>query len=77
VTDASGKALSGVSVKGTWSGLTSSNSTVTTNSLGVASFASATTRNFGTFVFTVTGATRSSYQYDSALNVETSDSITR
>jgi hypothetical protein len=77
VLNGSGVPVAGATVTGRWSGLTSGTVSGVTNSSGVVSFASATTRNLGTFVFTVTGATLAGHQYDSTLNVETSDSITR
>ena len=77
VTNGSGQPVSGATVKGAWSGLTSRALSATTNTSGVAVFNSASTRNRGTFAFTVTGVTKSGITYNSSLNVETTDSITR
>lgn len=77
VTNGSGQPVSGATVKGAWSGLTSRALSATTNTSGVAVFNSASTRNRGTFTFTVTGVTKSGITYNSSLNVETTDSITR
>jgi hypothetical protein len=43
----------------------------------VASLLSPKTKASGTFVFTVTGISLSGHGYQSSLNVETMDSITR
>jgi PKD repeat protein len=77
IVNGTGQPVSGVTVKGSWKGLTSASVSGTTNSSGIVTFASVLTRNSGTFIFTVTGATRTGYKYLSAANVETSDSITR
>ena len=76
--DASGQPVAGASVAGRWSGLVSRNSTVVTDAAGVARFTSPSSRSkSGSFVFSVTGASRSGYTYQPASNTETSDSITR
>ena len=77
VLNAAGQPVSGVAVSARWSGVTSGTLSRTTNTSGVATFSSAYTRNRGTFTFTVTNTARTGYKYDSALNVETSDSISR
>ncbi len=77
VLNASGQPLSGVNVRGRWSGLTSGNVSGTTNSAGVVKFTSAATRNRGTFIFTVSLASKAGYKYVATQNTETSDSITR
>lgn len=79
VLDASGLAVSGVTVTGNWSGLVSrTGATATTDSTGVARFTSPVSRaSSGTFVFTVTNAARSGYSYAPLTNTETSDSIAR
>lgn len=76
VRDESGKAVSGATVTGSWSGLASANGTATTNRKGQASFKSPSVKGGGTFFFTVTGVTASGFGYDSGLNVETTDSVT-
>lgn len=76
VRDGNGNLVNGATVTGTWSGLVSGSGSAVT-SAGKASFASPQSRNRGTFVFTVTGVTLTGTSYNSSLNVETSDSITR
>jgi hypothetical protein len=75
VVDAAGKAVSGAVVTGSWSGLASSNASSTTSRRGEASFKSPTVKTGGTFYFTVTGITASGFEYDPALNGETTDMI--
>lgn len=76
IVTASGAVVSNATVTGTWSGVVSGNASRTTASNGTAQFTSAATRaTTGSFVFTVTGVTRSGYQYQPAQNVETRDSI--
>ena len=73
-----GAAVSGATVAGSWSGIVTGSGTATTNSKGTATLTSPKTKlNSGTFTFTVTGVTRSGYQYAPATNTETSDSIQR
>ena len=62
-------------VTGTWSGLASGTVSGTTNRSGTISFASARTRNRGSFTFTVTGITLSGHTYAPARNVRTTASI--
>lgn len=75
ITDATGKAISGATVYGTWSGLVSSSGTATTGSRGGARFNSPSSLAKGTFTFTVTGVTLSGYTYDAAQNKLSSASI--
>jgi PKD repeat protein len=77
VVDAAGVPLSGARVYGTWSGVVSGTVSGNTNTAGEYRTLSGSTRNSGTFTFKVTRITRSGYTYDSASNVEVSDSITR
>lgn len=77
VRDANGNVLPGATVNGRWSGVVSGNASALTGNNGTASLTSPQTRNSGTYVFTVTGVTLGGYSYDTALNIETSDSITR
>lgn len=77
VRDNAGRVVPGATVSGTWSGLVTGSASVVTGSTGNATFNSATTRSRGTFIFTVTGITLAGYTYTPALNVETSDSISR
>jgi len=76
IVDAGGAAVSGATVSGSWSSLTSGSASGTTNTSGVVSLISAKTRQTGTFTFTVTSVSASGYTYDSASNVATSGSIT-
>ena len=75
IKNSSGAIVSGATVKGSWSGLISGTSTVTTNRNGQATFSTPRLLGPGTEVFTVTGVTANGYSYDEALNVETTDSI--
>jgi PKD repeat protein len=75
VYDGSGAPRSGVTVSGKWSGLTTENVTGTTNSSGQVVFTSSSTKNKGTFTFTVTNLSASGYTYNSTLNTATSASI--
>ncbi len=79
VRDNSGKAVSGATVSGTWSGAAGGTRSATTNKSGVASIRSTrvTAPTGSVFTFTVTGVSLSGYSYDPASNAETSDSITR
>jgi PKD repeat protein len=77
VRDATGNVVPGATVAGRWSGIVSRNVTAVSGSDGVARLQSPRTRSSGTFVFTVTGVSLSGYSYQSTLNVESSDSITR
>jgi hypothetical protein len=76
IVDSKGVAVSGATVSGSWSGLTSSNVSGSTGSGGVARFTSARTKATGTFTFTVNNVTASGYTYDSSKNVVSSASIT-
>ena len=78
VLNSAGQPVVGASVAGSWSGLTSGSSSATTDSSGVARFASASTRaTSGSFTFTVTNVLRSGYTYQPLSNTETRDSIAR
>lgn len=77
VRDASGRAVPGATVRGTWSGVVAGSGSAVTGSTGVATLSSPTTKARGTFTFTVTGVTLPNYQYQPSLNFETADSITR
>ncbi|MFT3818244.1 MAG: PKD domain-containing protein [Rubrivivax sp.] len=71
-----GVGVPGAAITGTWSGVASGTSTLTSNSIGNATFASAPTAAVGTFIFTVDKVVINGYSYNPVLNVETSDSIT-
>jgi PKD repeat protein len=73
-----GLPVAGTAVTGNWSGLVSRTGVVaSTDSTGVARFASPNSRSSGRFVFTVTGVAHSGYSYAPLTNTETSDSIAR
>jgi PKD repeat protein len=76
-TDANGKIVAGAAVSGKWSGIVSASASGTTGSKGTVKFTSPSTKNSGTFTFTVTGITAPGYSYDVSQNKETSDGITR
>ena len=75
IKDATGALKANATVTGSWSGLTTGTASVKTNSSGQATFTSATTKNAGTFTFTVTGVALTGATYDPARNVKTSASI--
>jgi PKD repeat protein len=78
VLNASGNPVAGATVTGKWSGIVSGTSSGVTGSTGTVKLTSpSTSKTSGTFTFTVTGVTVSGYTYDSAQNVETSESIAR
>lgn len=77
VRDAGGRAVPGATVSGRWSGVVSGNVSAVSGSNGAASLNSPNTKSAGTFVFTVTGISLAGYGYQSSLNVESTDSITR
>jgi PKD repeat protein len=79
VLNAAGLPVAGAVVTGNWTGLAPrTGATATTNGAGVATFGSGNSRaSSGSFIFTVTGISLSSYSYDAANNTETSDSIAR
>ena len=72
-----GQVVAGATVAGTWSGIVSGSASAVGGSNGIAMLQSPTTKNLGTFVFTVTSVTVAGYTYTPASNTETSDSITR
>ena len=76
IEDGSGAVVSGATVAGTWSGLTSASVSASTGSAGKAKFTSARSKQTGTFTFTVTSVTKSGYTYASNQNAATSGSIT-
>ncbi len=75
VRNQSGSLVSGATVTGQWSGLTSGTISKSTSRTGTAALTSARTKSTGTFTFTVTGITISGSTYSPARNVETSDFI--
>jgi PKD repeat protein len=75
VKNSSGAVVPGATVRGSWSGLTSLNQAVSTNSSGVAIFDAGRVRTSGALFFTVTSISGTDVIYDATLNVETTDSI--
>lgn len=76
VRNQNGALVSGATVTGQWSGLTTGTVSRSTSRQGVAALTSARTRSTGTFTFTVTGITITGSTYSPTRNVETTDSIT-
>jgi hypothetical protein len=78
VLDETGQPVTGATVAGSWSGLVNGSATATTDVAGLARFTSGSSRaRTGSFIFTVTGVTRSGYTYQPATNTETRDGIAR
>jgi PKD repeat protein len=75
VKNTTGLPMPSATVRGSWSGLAASNQTVTTDSNGIARFASPRVRDVGTFYFTVTGVSLINTVYSPSSNIETTDSI--
>ncbi|MDO9262781.1 MAG: hypothetical protein Q7U02_02365, partial [Desulfosalsimonadaceae bacterium] len=75
VRDNQGNPVSGVTVKGVWSGLVSGSVTGTTGTKGTAAFTSKKTKRKGTITFAVTRISAPGYAYDPARNVEIRDAI--
>ncbi len=75
VRNQNGALVSGATVTGQWSGLTSGTVSKTTSRTGTAALTSTRTKSTGTFTFTVTGITISGSTYSPANNTETSDFI--
>jgi hypothetical protein len=76
IKDDGGVDVEGALVTGDWSGAVSETAMGTTGAGGTIFFESPSKKNGGTFIFTVTDVSKSGYVYNSALNIETSDSIT-
>lgn len=79
IVDAADSPVAGATVSGKWSGATSDSDTGTTNSNGQVTVWSNSVRrprSGTTFTFTVNNVVLSGWVYDSASNLETSDSIT-
>lgn len=79
IVDAADSPVAGAIVSGKWSGATSDSDTGTTNSNGQVTVRSNSVRrprSGTTFTFTVNNVVLTGWVYDSASNVETSDSIT-
>ncbi len=76
IKDTAGNLISDAAVSGAWSGATSGTVNGTTGTNGTVSFQSASIKKSGTFIFTVTNVSKTGFTYNSALNSETSDSVT-
>lgn len=76
ILDASNQPVSYATVYGNWSGAYTASVSKSTNSTGVAMFRTPWVAECGTFTFTVDNVVKDGWVYDSAANVETSDSIT-
>ncbi|HEY5621455.1 MAG TPA: putative Ig domain-containing protein, partial [Pontiella sp.] len=74
ILDASDQPVSGVTVSGTFTGSYSESGSAVTDGSGVAVIQTAGKTKNPSFTFTVDSVTASGYVYDSASNVETSDS---
>lgn len=75
ITDVNGKAISGATVSGAWSGVVSGTASAATSSRGIAKLVSPSTRSRGTFTFAVTGVSLSGSSYDATKNKQRSASI--
>ena len=75
IKDDSGNDVSGATVSGDWSGLTSETVSGITGSDGKVTLESSKTKSSGTFTFCVMGVTATGLTYDDTLNNETCDSI--
>jgi len=79
IVDGSGKAVSGATVSGNWSGATSETDSGVTDMNGQVTFTSDKRKNPGSgtiFTFTVANVEKDGWDYDPNSNNETSDSIT-
>ena len=76
IKDDGGANIAGATVYGNWSGSVSGADSGVTLTDGTVMIESPRVKNGGTFTFTVTSVVKAGYVYNSALNVETSDSIT-
>jgi len=71
--DTNNAAVANATVFITWSGVVSGSTSGVTNASGQVTFTSALVKQTGPFTITVTNATHASIPYNSALNIETSD----
>jgi beta-glucosidase len=76
IVNTSGANVAGATVYGNWSGAVTGSSSGATGADGKVILQSPSVRNGGAFTFTVTSVSGSGYNYNSALNVKTSNSIT-
>jgi PKD repeat protein len=77
VRDASGNAVPGATVAGTWSGVVNSSTSAMTGSSGVATMKTQRTRALGSYTFTVTSISLAGYQYVPASNKESTATVSR
>jgi beta-glucanase (GH16 family) len=78
IVDGAGRAVSGATVGGAWSGaITSGDGSRTTDANGVATFYSSQTRTTGTVNFCVTGVSGGGRTYDASTNVQTCGAIVK
>ncbi|MFQ6036513.1 MAG: S8 family serine peptidase [Sedimentisphaerales bacterium] len=75
ILDSSLAAVDRAAVYGSWSGVYNRYVSGSTNSQGTVAFTTGWVFGGGTFTFTVNDVTKAGWTYDSAANVETSDSI--
>ncbi len=76
VTDLNGLGVSGVTVKGTWSGVIAGTTSRATTTGGTVLLTSSAFTKTGVVTFSITGLTKSGYTYDATKNLVTSASIT-
>lgn len=76
ILDSSNLGVEGATVSGSWSGVYSANVSGTTGTDGKVTFKTSLVKGGGIFTFNVNDITKERWIYDSAANVETSDSIT-
>ncbi|MDQ3160905.1 MAG: Ig-like domain-containing protein, partial [Pseudomonadota bacterium] len=72
ITDAAGMPVAGATVSGRWSGALSGSFDAVTNSAGLATMPTLSTRSSKSVTFTVTAVSRSGYVHDAALDQQTS-----
>ena len=75
--DASGNAVPGATVAGTWSGVVNGSTSAMTGSSGVATMKTQRTRASGSFTFTVANISLAGYQYVPASNKESTATVSR
>jgi PKD repeat protein len=76
VTDLNGLGVSGVTVKGTWSGLIAGTTSRATTTGGTVLFTSSAFTRTGVVTFSIAGLTKLGFTYDATKNLVTSASIT-
>jgi hypothetical protein len=76
IVDNNNAPITGATVSGAWSSLTTGSASGTTGSGGIVSFQSAKSTKVGSFTFTVNNVAIAGYSYDPSQNVVTTASIT-